>query len=69
VNITELASQKLHALTLIAGGSSSPMAFPSSSPAKTPRRGVQEPMDGPPDSDPLDFPSLVSRSYVQLREL
>ncbi|TFK32059.1 cell division control protein 54 [Crucibulum laeve] len=42
---------------LFAPGSSSPMAFPSSSPAKTPRRRVNIPSDGPPDSDPLDFPS------------
>ncbi|KAF8065134.1 MCM2/3/5 family-domain-containing protein [Lyophyllum atratum] len=33
------------------------MAFPSSSPAKTPRRRVDLPSDRPPDSDPLDFPS------------
>ena len=37
--------------------SSSPMAFPSSSPAKTPQRRVPQPSDAPADSDPLDFPS------------
>ncbi|KAG5639766.1 hypothetical protein H0H81_000046 [Sphagnurus paluster] len=42
---------------LFAPGSSSPMAFPSSSPAKTPRRRPQLPSDMPMDSDPLDFPS------------
>ncbi|TFK75716.1 MCM-domain-containing protein [Pluteus cervinus] len=42
---------------LFAAGSSSPMAFPSSSPAKTPKRRVDMPSDRPMDSDPLDFPS------------
>ncbi|KAF8809652.1 hypothetical protein BYT27DRAFT_7337091 [Phlegmacium glaucopus] len=37
--------------------SSSPMAFPSSSPVKTPQRRATLPLDEPPNSDPLDFPS------------
>ncbi|KAF8814423.1 cell division control protein 54 [Phlegmacium glaucopus] len=37
--------------------SSSPMAFPSSSPVKTPQRRAALPLDEPPNSDPLDFPS------------
>ncbi|KAF8809660.1 hypothetical protein BYT27DRAFT_7254383 [Phlegmacium glaucopus] len=37
--------------------SSSPMAFPSSSPVKTPQRRTTLPLDEPPNSDPLDFPS------------
>ncbi|KAF8809667.1 WD40 repeat-like protein [Phlegmacium glaucopus] len=37
--------------------SSSPMAFPSSSPVKTPHRRTALPLDEPPNSDPLDFPS------------
>ncbi|KAF6751638.1 cell division control protein 54 [Ephemerocybe angulata] len=37
----------------LAGNSSSPMAFPSSTPAKTPRRSGAQMMD----SDPLDFPT------------
>ncbi|KAF8809622.1 hypothetical protein BYT27DRAFT_7254353 [Phlegmacium glaucopus] len=36
---------------------SSPMAFPSSSPVKTPQRRAARPLDAPPNSDPLDFPS------------
>ncbi|KAF8350874.1 cell division control protein 54 [Amanita rubescens] len=42
---------------LFAEGSSSPMAFPSSSPTKTPRRRVNLPQSDAMDSDPLDFPS------------
>jgi DNA replication licensing factor MCM4 len=39
--------------------SSSPIAFPSSSPAKkAQRRGIPQ-SDAPQDSDPLDFPSCV----------
>ncbi|KAF5348780.1 hypothetical protein D9756_009748 [Leucocoprinus leucothites] len=39
---------------LFAPGSSSPLAYPSSSPAKTPRASGY---NAPQDSDPLDFPS------------
>ncbi|KAJ3753772.1 cell division control protein 54 [Lentinula raphanica] len=45
---------------LFAPGSSSPIAFPSSSPSKTPRRRVNftsDPPIGDQDSEPLDFPS------------
>ncbi|KAF8955053.1 MCM2/3/5 family-domain-containing protein [Flammula alnicola] len=42
---------------LFTAGSSSPMAFPSSSPMKTPQRRAAAPSDRPQDSDPLDFPS------------
>ncbi|KAJ7507506.1 cell division control protein 54 [Mycena galericulata] len=38
-------------------GSSSPMAFPSSSPAKNARRNANLNSGAPFDSDPLDFPS------------
>ncbi|KAJ6629243.1 MCM2/3/5 family-domain-containing protein [Mycena sp. CBHHK59/15] len=42
---------------LFAPGSSSPMAFPSSSPAKSARRRPNLNSEAPLDSDPLDFPS------------
>ncbi|KAF8624729.1 hypothetical protein AX17_007060 [Amanita inopinata Kibby_2008] len=42
---------------LFAEGNSSPMEFPSSSPAKTPRRRVNIPQSDAMDSDPLDFPT------------
>ncbi|CAA7268765.1 unnamed protein product [Cyclocybe aegerita] len=43
---------------LFTAGSSSPMAFPSSSPTKTPRRRDPIPSDQPQqDSEPLNFPS------------
>ncbi|KAK0469030.1 cell division control protein 54 [Desarmillaria tabescens] len=45
---------------LFAGGSSSPMAYPSSSPAKGSRQRVTIASDGPPDSDHLDFPQSPS---------
>ncbi|KAG6816290.1 hypothetical protein H0H87_007233 [Tephrocybe sp. NHM501043] len=46
---------------LFAPGSSSPLAFPTSSPGNTPRRRVN---NIPQDSDPLDFPSspIVSKT-------
>ena len=40
-------------------GSSSPIAFPSSTPARNPRRTQDIPSSRPVDSDPLDFPSCV----------
>ncbi|KAJ3527406.1 hypothetical protein NMY22_g9799 [Coprinellus aureogranulatus] len=45
----------------LAGGSSSPMAFPSSSPSKTPRR----PQSNVMDSDPLQFPSSPAAAVTQ----
>ncbi|KAJ3527176.1 hypothetical protein NMY22_g9884 [Coprinellus aureogranulatus] len=45
----------------LAGGSSSPMAFPSSSPSKTPRR----PQPNVMDSDPLQFPSSPAAAVTQ----
>ncbi|KAJ3921144.1 cell division control protein 54 [Lentinula edodes] len=50
---------------LFAPGSSSPIAFPSSSPSKTPRRRVNFTSDPPianQDSEPLDFPSSPTAS-------
>ncbi|KAF9489512.1 MCM-domain-containing protein [Pleurotus eryngii] len=44
---------------LFAPGTSSPLAYPSSSPSKTPRRAANY---GPVDSDPLDFPSSPMRA-------
>ncbi|PFH50834.1 hypothetical protein AMATHDRAFT_3571 [Amanita thiersii Skay4041] len=38
-------------------GSSSPIAFPSSSPVKTPKKRVAVPQSDTMDSDPLDFPT------------
>ncbi|KAG6864697.1 hypothetical protein C0991_007801 [Blastosporella zonata] len=52
---------------LFAPGSSSPLAFPSSSPGKTPRRRIDGPSDRPQDSDPLDFPSSPVASKTPSR--
>ncbi|KAG5735126.1 DNA replication licensing factor mcm4 [Termitomyces sp. T112] len=49
---------------LFAPGSSSPLAFPSSSPAKIPGRRIDISSDQPQDSDPLDLPTspMASRT-------
>ncbi|KAF8871558.1 MCM2/3/5 family-domain-containing protein [Gymnopilus junonius] len=50
-------------MPLFIGRSSSPMAFPSSSPVKTPsQRHITLASDCPMDSDPLDFPSTPCAS-------
>ncbi|KAM6501317.1 cell division control protein 54 [Amanita muscaria] len=57
-----LSTPKMQKTPLFAAGSSSPMALPSSSPAKTPRRRPNIPQSDVIDSDPLDFPSSPSVS-------